>query len=96
MNISTSEPESRPEIIGARKERRMGRRVNNETNRSVVSERHEMQARRIARIPRAQRSGCLVRKQNIVFGVVEHGLGIMLLFAGRSGAGVRNQTATGA
>lgn len=74
----------------------MGWRVNDKTNRSVVTERHEMQARRVARIPRAQRCGCLVGKQNVVFGVVEHGLCVVLLFASRSGSGVGNQTPAGA
>lgn len=61
---------------------------------TVVSQRHEMQSRRIPRIPRAQRGRCLVREQHVVLGVVEYRLRAMLLLARRSSTRVRDQAAT--
>lgn len=52
-----------------------------------------MEPRGVARVPRAQRGGGLVRKQHIVLGVVEYGLGVVLLLARCAGTGVRDQAA---
>lgn len=96
MRIRPTEPEPRAEIVRTRQERRIRRRMHNVPDRSVVAQRHQMQTRRIARVPRAQRRCRLVGEQHIVLGVVEHRLRGVLLFAGRAGAGVRNQAAAGA
>lgn len=94
--IRPPEPETRTEIVTARQERRIRRRVHDMPNRPVVPQRHQVQARRVARVPRAQRRRRLVREQHVVLGVIEHRLRGVFLLAGRPGSGVGDQAAAGA
>lgn len=94
MGVRATEPKSGPEVIAAGEERWMRRRMNDVPDWTVVSQRHEMQSRRIPRIPRTQRGGRFVREEHVVLGVVKHSLGAVLLFARRSSSRVRNQATT--
>ena len=67
-------------------------RVDNKTHGSVVSQGHQMASGCVPGVPRTKRRGHFVREEDIVLGVIEDGLGLMFLFAGRSGSGVRDET----
>lgn len=62
---------------------------------AIVTEREKLLTFGITRIPTTQRGRLLVRIEHVVFGVIEHGLGALVLFASRAGACVRDETTSG-
>lgn len=59
---------------------------------AIVAEREKFLTFGIARIPTTQRRCLLVRIEHVVFGMIEHGLGALVLLASRAGARVRDET----
>ena len=88
-------PEASAIVVAARDEVRGRGRVDNAFDDAVVAEAEQLLTLGVARIPAAQRGGLLVRVEDVVLGVIEDGLGALLLLAGRAGAGVGDEAASG-
>ena len=95
LDSVTSEPKPCPEIVGAGEESRVRRRVDDHANRWIVTQREQLFSARVPCVPAAERGRRLVGEHDKVLGVVEDGLGRVLLLARRAGTRVRDQTPRG-
>ena len=70
----------------------MSGRVNDKSDRSIVSERQQLLSAGVPGVPAAEGRGRLVREHDEILGVVEDCLGEVLLLPRGAGPRIRDQT----